>query len=94
MSNADVCPPLKSYASTSKLVDSDRAAIEAIIADWFVFTSPLDNRIDRKTYFERCWPNHRSITVFDFARLIVHGATVVVTYEGRTAEKTFAILKI
>ena len=27
----------------------DRAAIEALIADDFHFTSPLDNRIDRAT---------------------------------------------
>ena len=31
-------------------VDKDRSAIEALIADEFRFTSPLDNRIDRKTY--------------------------------------------
>ena len=40
-------------------VDKDRSAIERLIADDFRFTSPLDNRIDRKTYFERCWPNSR-----------------------------------
>ena len=38
-------------------VDKDRAAMEQIIAEDFRFTSPLDNRLDRKTYFERCWPN-------------------------------------
>ena len=37
--------------------DKDRAALEALIADDFRFTSPYDDRIDRKTYFERCWPN-------------------------------------
>ncbi len=37
--------------------DKDRDAIEAVIADDFHFTSPLDNRIDRETYFKRCWPN-------------------------------------
>ena len=35
----------------------DHAAIEKLIADDFHFTSPLDNRIDRATYFARCWPN-------------------------------------
>ena len=35
-------------------VDKDRAAMEQIIAEDFRFTSPLDNRLDRKTYFERC----------------------------------------
>jgi hypothetical protein len=32
----------------------DRGAIKAIIDDDFHFTSPLDNRIDRQTYFDRC----------------------------------------
>src|SRR6266536_2397944 len=30
------------------------------------FTSPLDNRINRVTYFERCWPNSERIEGFDF----------------------------
>ena len=38
-------------------VDDDRAALEQLIATDFAFTSPLDNRLDRSTYFKRCWPN-------------------------------------
>lgn len=66
--------------------DNDRAAIDALIDDDFHFTSPLDNRIDRTTYFERCWPNHERITGFDFIRLVTAGDQVVVTYEGRTSD--------
>jgi hypothetical protein len=47
----------------------DRAAIEAVIADDFHFTSPLDNRIDRQTFFERCWKNSESISGFTFINL-------------------------
>jgi hypothetical protein len=46
--------------------DKDRETIEALIADDFHFTSPLDNRIDRSTYFARCWPNSASIVGFEF----------------------------
>jgi hypothetical protein len=35
-------------------VDKDRAAIEVLIADDFHFTSPIDNSLDRETYFELC----------------------------------------
>jgi hypothetical protein len=42
-------------------VKKDRAAIEKLIAQDFHFTSPLDNRIDRATYFARCWPNSELI---------------------------------
>ena len=31
-------------------VTKDRAALEALLADDFHFTSPLDNRLDRDTY--------------------------------------------
>jgi len=69
----------KSYQA---YVDEDRAAIEALIADDFRFTSPLDNRLDRRTYFERCWPNSRTISDFRFVRLVQHRDEVIVTYEG------------
>ena len=61
----------------------DRAAIEAVIADDFHFTSPLDNRIDRQTYFERCWKNCETITGFTFINLARDGDHVFVTYEGQ-----------
>jgi ketosteroid isomerase-like protein len=65
--------------------DSDRAAAESVIADDFHFTSPLDNRIDRATYFARCWPNHEWITGYEFVRLIQDGDQVVATYIGQSS---------
>jgi hypothetical protein len=62
----------------------DRAAIEKLIAGDFYFTSPLDNRIDRATYFARCWPNSEKIEGFDFINLVRDGDRVFVTYEGRS----------
>lgn len=63
-------------------VTKDRAAIESVIAEDFHFTSPLDNRLDRATYFERCWPNSEWIDGFDFIHLVSQGDRVFVTYEG------------
>jgi ketosteroid isomerase-like protein len=63
-------------------VDKNRAAIEPLIADDFHFTSPLDSRIDRATYFERCWPNSERSERFDFVNLVTDGDRVIVTYEG------------
>jgi ketosteroid isomerase-like protein len=63
-------------------VDKDRSAIEALIADEFRFTSPLDNNIDRKTYFERCWPNCERIADFKSIRVVQDGDRVFVTYEA------------
>jgi ketosteroid isomerase-like protein len=71
-------------ASYDAYAAKDRAAIERLIADDFHFSSPLDNRIDRTTYFARCWPNSEDIDAFDFIHLVADGDRVFVTYEART----------
>ena len=43
----------------------DRTAIEELTAEDFHFSSPLDNRLDRETYFSRCWPNSQTIAAFE-----------------------------
>jgi ketosteroid isomerase-like protein len=72
----------KSYQA---YVDKDRAALEQVIADDFHFSSPLDNRIDRRTYFARCWPNSENIADFKFIYLVHEDHRVFVTYEGHSS---------
>jgi hypothetical protein len=48
------------------LCDKNCAAIEVLIADDYHFTSPIDNSLDRETYFEVCWPNSKALTGFDY----------------------------
>jgi ketosteroid isomerase-like protein len=79
-------PAKVARASYDAYVSKDRAAIEALIADDFHFTSPLDNRLDRATYFTRCWPNSAAIAGFEFIHVARGGERVFVTYEGRNAE--------
>jgi ketosteroid isomerase-like protein len=74
-------------ASYEAYVTEDRAAIEALLAEDFHFTSsPLDNRIDRTTYFARCWPTSATTEAFEFIHLVADGERVFVTYEGRTSD--------
>src|SRR5580700_6762725 len=44
--------------------DDDRVAIEQLLHPGFTFTSPSpdDDRIDRATYFERCWTSAPTTT--------------------------------
>jgi len=70
-------------AAYDAYVTKDRAALEALLANDFHFTSPLDNRLDRETYFRRCWPNSKVIEGFDFINLVTDADRVFVTYEGR-----------
>jgi ketosteroid isomerase-like protein len=67
-------------------VRKDRAAIEALIADDFHFTSPLDTRLDRSAYFRRCWPNSQRISSFAYIHLVADGKLVFVTYEGSNVD--------
>ena len=73
---------------------SDRDAIEPIIAPAFRFWSPLDDGIDRATYFERCWANHATIDSIDVLRCHeISNTEVVATYvlheaDGNRAQNT------
>ena len=64
-------------------VEKDRAAMEALLAPDFHFSSPLDNRLDRATYFQRCWPNSAVISAFKLENLVADGDRVFVTYDGQ-----------
>src|SRR5262245_38124316 len=64
----------------------DRGALEALLADDFHFTSPLDNRLDRETYFRRCWPISEVLERFDFVHIVTDGDRVFVTYESRNKD--------
>ena len=75
--------------STSHLVRSsfaayeskDRKALEELLSDDFRFTSPLDDHIDRKTYFERCWPFSDNVRNFHLLKLFDYGDEAFVLYE-------------
>jgi ketosteroid isomerase-like protein len=58
----------------------DRDAVEGIFADDFRFTSPFDDRIDKTTYFERCWRDSDWIAQHRVERIVIEGETAIVTY--------------
>lgn len=60
---------------------SDRAAVESAFSADFCFTSPLDDRIDRATYFERCWRVSDWIARQQLERIVVDGDAAFVTYQ-------------
>ena len=73
--------------------DKDRAAIEAVVDEAFRFSSPRDNRIDRETYFRRCWKVSEAIVGREMIHILADGERVFVTYEltrttGRASRNT------
>lgn len=70
-------------------LDRDRAAIEAVIGEEYSFTSPLDNGIDRATYFARCWPGSEATTAMDVVHGAEDGELAWVVYEATMGGKRF-----
>lgn len=59
---------------------NDRKRVEDAFADDFRFTSPYDDRIDKATYFERCWRVADWIERHELERIVVQGDEAFVTY--------------
>ena len=62
-------------------LSNDRAAVENAFADDFRFTSPYDDRIDKVTYFARCWRNADWIERHELEKILVHDDDAYVTYK-------------
>jgi ketosteroid isomerase-like protein len=62
-------------------MSNDRKVVENALADDFRFTSPYDDRIDKATYFERCWRNSDWIERHELEKIFVEGDEAFVTYK-------------
>ena len=60
---------------------NDRAAVEDAFANDFRFTSPYDDRIDKVTYFTRCWRNTDWIERHELEKILVQDDEAYVTYK-------------
>jgi ketosteroid isomerase-like protein len=60
---------------------ADREALEALLADDFVFTSPWDDHISRATYFSHCFPHAGSFQFRFPMKIFVQGDEAVAVYE-------------
>jgi ketosteroid isomerase-like protein len=62
-------------------LNDNRKAVEDVFAPDFHFTSPYDDRIDKPTYFERCWRSSDWIERHELERIFVRGDEAFVTYK-------------
>ena len=61
----------------------DRAALEALVAADYTFTSPMDNALDRDGYFRICWPENKQFEAFEIVHEAEDREHAFVTYEAR-----------
>jgi ketosteroid isomerase-like protein len=78
MSNSDL---IRKYFSAYE--NKDRQAVEPLLTDDFVFTSPYDYRIDRETYFKRCWPYTEKSPTYGIEKLFEKGNEVSILYDRK-----------
>lgn len=78
-----------SRACLQAFVDKARDLAEALLTEDFRFTSPLDNGLDRATYFQRCWPNSSSMQGVKIVETIDGDNQAFIVYEVDTGTKRF-----
>ena len=61
-------------------LSNNRKAVEDTFTDDFRFTSPYDDKIDKPTYFARCWRVTDWIERHELERILVEGDAAFVTY--------------
>ena len=64
--------------------NKERKAVESLLSNEFVFTSPYDYRIDRETYFKRCWPYGEKSPSYAIEKLFEKGHEAFVLYDCKT----------
>jgi hypothetical protein len=65
---------------------SDRDLIEGLLSEGFTFSSPHDDRIDRATFFAKCWPFHERLRTFQLLQVSVDGDHALVRYQAEKVD--------
>ena len=77
-------------ASFDAYLAQDRDTAERLIGKDLVFTSPLDDHIDRTAYFERCFPTADRLVSQEILELVgagEDGVFVLYEYELKAGER-------
>src|SRR6266496_5196812 len=59
-----------------------RDVLEEVLSLEYRFSSPVDDGIDRATYFEKCWPGHADFREFQLLQLAFDGDYALVRYDA------------
>ncbi|MFD2043739.1 nuclear transport factor 2 family protein [Ornithinibacillus salinisoli] len=59
----------------------ERGILEELLSRDFTFSSPVDDQINRETYFERCWPSCKDIHEYHIQNIFTDENEAFVRYE-------------
>ncbi|MBO0992732.1 nuclear transport factor 2 family protein [Bacillus sp. SD088] len=59
----------------------EREMVEELLSPEFMFSSPVDEKISRETYFEKCWPSCIDIREYRIQNLFKDKNEVIIRYE-------------
>jgi ketosteroid isomerase-like protein len=65
---------------------SDITMIDKLVSDDFTFTSPMDDHIDRATYFAKCWPGHEHLRTFNLLQVSIDGSHALIRYLAESTD--------
>jgi ketosteroid isomerase-like protein len=85
MSNADTV-----RAVFDAYLEQDRDAMDRLLTDGFVFTSPQDDHIDKAAFFERCFPTADRLVTQEILYVVPAGDDAVFAmyeYELKSGER-------
>jgi ketosteroid isomerase-like protein len=85
MSTADVV-----RAAFDAYISQDRAAVERLLAEDYVFTSPQDDHIGRAEFLAKCFPTADRLRTQEILHLVTagdDGVFVLYEYELRTGAR-------
>ena len=69
---------IRKYFAVFHARDQDTA--EAMLSDDFTVSSPLDDKINKKAYFDRCWPNGEHLSAHQIDKAFAEGDEIFVTF--------------
>jgi ketosteroid isomerase-like protein len=64
----------------------DRKVVEDLLSEDFIFTSPEDDHIDTKEFFEKCWGRSDDHPVFKLEKIQEKDHEILIMYECKTAD--------
>ncbi|GAA4181246.1 hypothetical protein [Sphingobacterium ginsenosidimutans] len=63
---------------------SDRNTLENLIDDRLEFSSPHDEKLDKVTYFEKCWGFNKKVDRYEILKFVENNDEAFISYRAIT----------